>query len=255
MTVSKVRLECLAFAIAEGSADFAASVVCFMISVFGLTAGVERHPRKMRPGSDGSTGQPFCGEFNVSRTEMLHEMADCEYVRCEPIRFNYLQFGRPCADQNQDPVAAPETVFYAQLRIGIERAVENINASGRILGQQLVVSAGDDAADPKEASPIANSFVGDEGSFMPDNWVAAGRASPKRLAIRRLSLESHFDQKNHSTRREYHQENRSTRSECGWYGYPQISGNRMALELQCRRLLSSGPDPQMGSWKTAAPAD
>ncbi len=64
------------------------------------------------------------------------------------------------------PLPGPDATFGAQLRMGVEQAVEGINASGVILGQQLIVAAGDDAADPKQGVSLANKFVGDEVSFV-----------------------------------------------------------------------------------------
>jgi branched-chain amino acid transport system substrate-binding protein len=64
------------------------------------------------------------------------------------------------------PVTGPDATFGGQLRMGVEQAVEDINASGGILGQQLLISAGDDAADPKQGVSVANKFVGDEVSVV-----------------------------------------------------------------------------------------
>ena len=88
--------------------------------VFDLAARASSGTRrKMRPSRDGSTGQPFCGEFNMSRKEMLHEMAGCEYARCDPVRFNYLHVGRPCADQNQHSrLWAYDTTQYPKKKLG-----------------------------------------------------------------------------------------------------------------------------------------
>lgn len=90
------------------------------------------------------------------------------------------------------PVAGPDATLRARSRMGVEQAVEDSNASGGILGQQLIISVGDDAADPNQGVSVANKFVGDAVSFMRNNWGAAARASPKRLAIR--SLTSPHDQ-------------------------------------------------------------
>ena len=64
------------------------------------------------------------------------------------------------------PISGPDATFGGQLRMGVEQAVEDINASGGILGQQLIVSVGDDAADPKQGVSVANKFIGDEISFV-----------------------------------------------------------------------------------------
>ena len=64
------------------------------------------------------------------------------------------------------PITGPDAVFGAQLRMGAGQAVEDINASGGILGQQMTISAGDDAADPKQGVSVANNFVGGEVSIV-----------------------------------------------------------------------------------------
>ncbi len=64
------------------------------------------------------------------------------------------------------PITGPDAVFGAQLRNGVEQAVEDINAAGGILGQTLSLSVGDDASDPKQGISVANKFVGDEIGFV-----------------------------------------------------------------------------------------
>jgi branched-chain amino acid transport system substrate-binding protein len=56
--------------------------------------------------------------------------------------------------------------FGAQLKNGVEQAVEDINAAGGILGQKIVLSIGDDRADPKEGVSAANKFVADGVKFV-----------------------------------------------------------------------------------------
>ncbi len=59
------------------------------------------------------------------------------------------------------PITGANAAFGAQLKNGTEQAVEDINAAGGILGQKLVLSVGDDVADPKQGVSVANKFVGD----------------------------------------------------------------------------------------------
>ncbi len=60
-------------------------------------------------------------------------------------------------------VAGPMTGDYAafgmQFQRGAEAAVADINASGGVLGQQVKLTVGDDACDPKQATAVANDFV------------------------------------------------------------------------------------------------
>ncbi|WP_164096101.1 ABC transporter substrate-binding protein, partial [Serratia marcescens] len=48
------------------------------------------------------------------------------------------------------PITGPNAAFGAQLRNGVEQAVEDINAAGGILGQRITLSVGDDVSDPRQ---------------------------------------------------------------------------------------------------------
>lgn len=60
-------------------------------------------------------------------------------------------------------VAGPMTGQYAsfgeQMRKGAERAVQDLNAAGGVLGQKLILEIGDDACDPKQAVAVANQLA------------------------------------------------------------------------------------------------
>src|SRR5262249_7876798 len=64
------------------------------------------------------------------------------------------------------PIPGGSAAFGAQLKNGVEQAVEDINAAGGILGQKIQVFVGDDRADPKEGVSVANKFVGDGVKFV-----------------------------------------------------------------------------------------
>ena len=64
------------------------------------------------------------------------------------------------------PITGGSAAFGAQLKNGVEQAVEDINAAGGILGQKIQVFVGDDRADPKEGVSVANKFVGDGVKFV-----------------------------------------------------------------------------------------
>src|SRR2546430_17331811 len=59
------------------------------------------------------------------------------------------------------PITGGSAAFGAQLKNGVEQAVEDINAAGGILGQKIQVYVGDDRADPEEGGSGANKVVGD----------------------------------------------------------------------------------------------
>jgi branched-chain amino acid transport system substrate-binding protein len=59
------------------------------------------------------------------------------------------------------PITGPNAAFGAQLKNGVEQAVEDINAAGGVLGKKVSVMVGDDVSDPKQGVSVANKFVGD----------------------------------------------------------------------------------------------
>ena len=58
------------------------------------------------------------------------------------------------------PITGPNAAFGAQLKNGVEQAVEDINAAGGIIGQKIQLVVGDDVSDPKQGVSVANKFVG-----------------------------------------------------------------------------------------------
>ncbi len=59
------------------------------------------------------------------------------------------------------PITGPNAAFGAQLKNGVDQAVEDINAAGGILGQIIALSIGDDVSDPKQGVSVANKFAAD----------------------------------------------------------------------------------------------
>ncbi len=57
------------------------------------------------------------------------------------------------------PMTGQYAAFGAQLREGAQQAVDDINKAGGVLGQQLQISIGDDACDPRQAVSVANQFA------------------------------------------------------------------------------------------------
>ena len=59
------------------------------------------------------------------------------------------------------PITGPNAAFGAQLQMGTQMAVDDLNAKGGILGNKITVEVGDDVSDPKQGVSVANKFVGD----------------------------------------------------------------------------------------------
>ncbi len=71
------------------------------------------------------------------------------------------------------PMTGDYASFGEQLRRGAEMAVADINAAGGVLGQQLVLSIGDDACDPKQATAVANDFVSKGVVFVAGHFCSS----------------------------------------------------------------------------------
>jgi branched-chain amino acid transport system substrate-binding protein len=64
------------------------------------------------------------------------------------------------------PITGPNATFGSQYRNGVELAVEDINASGGLLGQKVTVVIGDDVSDPKQGVSVANKFIAEGVKFV-----------------------------------------------------------------------------------------
>jgi branched-chain amino acid transport system substrate-binding protein len=59
------------------------------------------------------------------------------------------------------PITGPNAAFGAQMKNGVEQAIEDINTAGGVLGQMLMIAVGDDMSDPKLGVSVANKFAAD----------------------------------------------------------------------------------------------
>ncbi|MEM7168593.1 MAG: branched-chain amino acid ABC transporter substrate-binding protein [Pseudomonadota bacterium] len=78
-------------------------------------------------------------------------------------------------------IGAPLSGQYAwggeQYRVGADVALEKINAAGGVLGHQVRLIPGDDAADPDQAVAVAKKFVNDGVSAVIGHW-SSGASIP-----------------------------------------------------------------------------
>jgi branched-chain amino acid transport system substrate-binding protein len=70
------------------------------------------------------------------------------------------------------PMTGQYASFGEQMRRGAEMAVADINAKGGVLGQQLKLTVGDDACDPKQAVAVANKFVSEGVKFVAGHFCS-----------------------------------------------------------------------------------
>ena len=78
------------------------------------------------------------------------------------------------------PITGQYASFGAQMKAGIEMAVEDINKAGGVLGQKLKLSVGDDACDPKQAVAVAGKLAGEKvrlvaGHFCSGSSIPASK--------------------------------------------------------------------------------
>ena len=57
------------------------------------------------------------------------------------------------------PMTGNYAAVGAQMKAGAEKAVEDINKAGGVMGQQIVLDIGDDACDPRQAVSVANQMA------------------------------------------------------------------------------------------------
>ena len=70
------------------------------------------------------------------------------------------------------PMTGQYAAFGAQMRAGAEQAVADINAAGGVLGQQLQLSVGDDACDPRQAVSVANQMASQGIKLMAGHYCS-----------------------------------------------------------------------------------
>jgi branched-chain amino acid transport system substrate-binding protein len=70
------------------------------------------------------------------------------------------------------PMTGQYASFGEQMKRGAEMAVADINAKGGVLGQQLKLTVGDDACDPKQAVAVANKFVSQGVKFVAGHFCS-----------------------------------------------------------------------------------
>ncbi len=75
------------------------------------------------------------------------------------------------------PMTGDYATFGAQMQNGAKQAVEDINAAGGVLGQQLELIVEDDRCDPKEAVAVANR-VASAGAVLMAGHFCSGSSIP-----------------------------------------------------------------------------
>ena len=68
------------------------------------------------------------------------------------------------------PMTGDQSKMGVDLRNAVELAVAEWNARGGVLGKKIVMLAGDDQADPKQAVSIANKFINQKAVAVVGHW-------------------------------------------------------------------------------------
>ena len=68
------------------------------------------------------------------------------------------------------PMTGNDAAFGEQMKRGAEMAIKDINAAGGVMGKMLKLEVGDDQCDPKQAVPVANSFVQKHVIFLAGHY-------------------------------------------------------------------------------------
>lgn len=70
------------------------------------------------------------------------------------------------------PITGQYASFGEQMQRGIEMAVQDLNAAGGVLGQQVIAIVEDDACDPKQAVAAANKLVSEGVQFVAGHFCS-----------------------------------------------------------------------------------
>src|SRR5882724_6335651 len=70
------------------------------------------------------------------------------------------------------PMTGGDAIFGEQMKRGAEMAIKDINAKGGLLGKKLKLEIGDDQCEPKQALPVANSFVQKKVQFVIGHYCS-----------------------------------------------------------------------------------
>ncbi|WP_342710155.1 branched-chain amino acid ABC transporter substrate-binding protein [Bradyrhizobium sp. B124] len=71
------------------------------------------------------------------------------------------------------PITGGESAFGRQMKNGAEMAVEQINASGGVLGKKLALDVEDDACDPKQARSVAEKVAAAKIPFVAGHFCSS----------------------------------------------------------------------------------
>ena len=79
------------------------------------------------------------------------------------------------------PMSGQYSWFGEQMERGAELAVEDLNANGGVLGEEVELIVGDDACDPKQAVAVAKQFIAEGVTFVAGHWCSSSSIPAAKL--------------------------------------------------------------------------
>ncbi|MBI3419076.1 MAG: branched-chain amino acid ABC transporter substrate-binding protein, partial [Proteobacteria bacterium] len=81
------------------------------------------------------------------------------------------------------PLSGAEATFGEQLRHGTQQAVDDVNATGGLLGQKLHLEILDDACDPKQSVTAANQLISKGVKFIVGPFCSASAIPASKVVL------------------------------------------------------------------------
>ncbi len=79
------------------------------------------------------------------------------------------------------PLSGQYSWFGEQMERGAELAVEDLNAAGGVLGEEVMLIYGDDACDPEQAVAVAKKLVNDGVKFVAGHWCSSSSIPASKI--------------------------------------------------------------------------
>jgi len=79
------------------------------------------------------------------------------------------------------PISGPLAAFGEQMQRGAEMAVKNINRTGGILGQKVVLQVGDDTCDTEDAVEVAKQMLNSGAVFVVGNLCSSASIAASKI--------------------------------------------------------------------------
>ena len=79
------------------------------------------------------------------------------------------------------PFSGPNAALGEQIRRGVQRAIDDINATGGLRGERLAMMALDDGCDPRKAIDVATQFVSSGVKFVAGHYCSGASIPASKI--------------------------------------------------------------------------